>query len=622
MSYRIEGKDIVLDGFEKGIADSPYQGPADMRNIELLAIPGEASVGLATTPVTKPAVFNAVSFTAAASTDRFTVASTTGLYEDTAIVLNTNSATGITTGVVYYVRNIVGLTFQLSAAAVSSILDITVDGSGTFTTYQYASGSPVSYWIDTKGGLVGENSTFVVDSAGHVWAIFSEAVGSVPGNTLLFMGNIGGVAASGIPGVTGITVWNGYLLLLGTVTVGTDYARVGSLLTNAPASLWTYTWQNLDTQSTNSRINLIVSQEDGNLYWTSTDGLGSLIETPGSSFNPATPATYTLNNGAALQVPETDEATCLAELGTNILIGGRNGFIYVWNKIDPGFSNLLNIPEYFTWQIVATSQNAYIFAGVRGRIYITNGSGVDLYKKVPDYVTGLLNPFFQFEDANFARNQLYFALTARTSAGAISNTVAGLWAIDLDSDALRMLNKTSDTAYTGTMRMVAPRPPGNSGSPTSAIIGNNLQIGWYGASASVIDVSTAVPYTNYEAFMELEIIPVGTYLDPFTPTQIEWKTAVPIGLGGTQESVRISYRTNLGEAYTVLGTTTATGTAVVGSTTGSTTGYAGSDYYTASFENVQWLQLKVEMASNATTPTYNRVTEVRIRDWPSGKNSK
>ena len=174
MSYRIEGKDIVLDGFEKGIADSPYSGPADMRNIELLAVPGEASVALATTTITQPPVFNAVSFTAAAATDRLTVASTTGLYEDAAIVLNTNSATGITTGVVYYVRNIVGLTFQLSAAAISSVIDITVDGSGTLTTYQYAANSPVSYWVDSTGGILGVNSTFYADGAGHVWTAICE----------------------------------------------------------------------------------------------------------------------------------------------------------------------------------------------------------------------------------------------------------------------------------------------------------------------------------------------------------------------------------------------------------------------------------------------------------------
>lgn len=622
MSYRIEGKDIVLDGFEKGIADSPYKGPADMRNIELLAVPGEASVALGTTTVTKPPVFNAVAFTAAAATDRLTVASTTGLYEDAAIVLNTNSATGLSTGVVYYVRNIVGLTFQVSAAALSTVINITVDGSGTLTTYQYPGTSPVSYWVDSTGALAGVNSTFVADNNGHIWTIFNEAVSALPANTLIFMGNIGGVAASGLPGSNGITIWNGYLFIFGIITSGTDYAATGSLLFTAPASVWNYTWKSINTQPSNTRVPLLISQEDGNLYWISSNGLGSLIETPGGTFDPAVPTSYTFNNGDALLVPETDEATCLAELGQNLLIGGRNGFVYVWNKVDPGFSNLLNIPEYYTWQIVATSQNAYIFAGVRGRIYITNRSGIDLYKKVPDYITGLLNPIFRFEDANFARNQLYFSITATTSAGSASNTVAGLWAIDLDTDAMRMLNKTSDAAYTGTVRMVSPRPSTSSGSPTSGIFGNNIQIGWYGSSTSSIDVSTALPYTNYESFMELEIIPVGTYLDQFTPSQVEWKTSAPLGAGGTSESIRISYRTNLYEAYTILGTTTATGTTVVGSTTGTTTGYAGSDYYTASFENVQWLQLKVELSSNATTPTYNRITEIRIRDWPSGKNSK
>jgi len=622
MSYTIEGKDIVITGFEKGIADSPYAGIGDMRNIEIISTPGEAAVALGTTGVTKPPVFNATSFTATASNDTITVASTSGMYAGTAIVLNTNSAGGLSTGKVYYVQNLTSTTFTLSlGAGTTTAVNITADGSGTFTTYQFADSGPVAYFPDTTGALAGVNSVFVTDANGHVWTFFQSSIGTFPANTLVFMGNIAGVVTSGIPSISGITVWNGYLFLLGIVTAGTDIASVGNLLFD-PASCWTYTWQNLDTRSTDGVNPTLVSKEDGNLYWCSSDGLGSLIETPGSSFNPSTPATYTLNNGDALLVPETDEATCIAELGQNILIGGLGSFVYVWNKIDPGFSDLLNVPDNFTKKIIATNQNAYIFAGTRGRIYITNGSGIDLYKKIPDYLTGLFNPFYVWGDASFGRNQLFFSFYVRNSAGTIQSLCSGAWAIDLDSEAMRMLNKTSDASYGGIVRMVTLRPSDNTGSPLSSVVGNNLAIGWYnGSNTSFIDVSTAVPYTNYESYMELDMIPVGTFLDRFTPTQIEWKTSMPLGGGGTLEKIRISYRENLLDAFTVIGETQATGTNVVGTTTGTTTGYAVSDYFSANFQNIQWVQLKVELASNSTTPTYNRLTEVRIRDWPSGKNN-
>jgi len=60
MSYRIEKgtNDIVIDGWEVGISNSPYQstlntalvaqGVSDARNIDLITVPGEASVAMAT----------------------------------------------------------------------------------------------------------------------------------------------------------------------------------------------------------------------------------------------------------------------------------------------------------------------------------------------------------------------------------------------------------------------------------------------------------------------------------------------------------------------------------------------------------------------------------------------
>jgi hypothetical protein len=616
MSYRIEGKDIVLTGFEQGIADSVYGGVADMRNMDILTVPGEASVSLGTTAATLPPVKNAVAFTAQNSGDTFTpTGGTSGFYQGVAIVLNTNTAGGLATGTVYYAFNITGTTFQLSVSpAGTTPVVISSDGSGTFTTYQWpqTSTAPVSYWVDKTGQFSGENGILLTDSDAHVWAMLSAAQASVPANSLIFLGNISGVAASGSKSTNGVVVWQGYVLLFGTSTAGVDVADLGDLwFSDGPAVAWDYTWENLATQSQNNAIQLLVAQEDGNLYFTSTSGLGSIIETPGDTFDPSDTASYTATD-EALILPSTDEATCIAELGQNLLIGGRNAFVYVWNKIDPGFSNLLNMPDSYTTKIVATSNNAYVFAGIRGRIYITNGSGIDLFKKIPDYVTGALDAFFRWQDANFGRNQLYFTFTAFTAEPVSVTTVNGVWAIDLESNALRLINKTLSSGYAGVARMVTPRPPSTSGNPINTIngiVGENLAIGWGNGvspaqnTATGIDISNSTPYSSYESYLETEIVPVGTLLDPFTPSQLEWKTAAPLVSG---EGVRISYRTNITTSYTQMGESTTAG--------------AISDMYKANFQKAQWVQFKVETKSTASSPSRTRLTEIRIRDWPSGKN--
>jgi len=626
MSYRIEGTDIVIDGFQGGIAPSPYDGIADIRNIDITNVDGEASVNFAMGDVTAPVVANAIAFTAQNSGDTITISSTTGWYKGMAIVLNTNSAGGLSTGIVYYVMNIVGNTFQLSLAPIGSAVAISGDGSGTLTTYQYGyqrgtggSGAraPVAYFIDRAGQLAGVNATYLVDGSNYAWAILAEDLSGISANYLVFLGNIGGIGAA-TTNQAGIAIWNDYLLLYGGTTV--DVADLDALfITGGPAAEWSYSWQTaVGIVSVNNRVNMLVSQDDGNLYWTSTDGLGSIIEQPGMTFDPSTAGTYSFADDALiLGSGNTDRATCIAELGNNLIVGGRSSFVYVWNKVDPGVSGLLNMPDVFTTNIVATSNNAYVFAGVRGNIFVTNGSGIDEYTKFPDYLTGIVRPYIQWFDASFNRDELYFSLVAYDNGNTVQTTTNGAWAINLRTDALRMMNKSTNSTYAGYARMVAEMPRPSSSSTASNVPGTGLFIGWYNSTTYKVDKGISTPYASYESYVETDMVPVGTYLDTFTPTQIEWKMSYPLGGGGTAESIRIYYRRSLLEAWTLLGSTTATGTSIVGTSTGTTSGSAISDFYTANFERSQWIQLRVETSSNATTPSYCRLTEIRIRDFPN-----
>lgn len=215
MAYRVEGKDIVIDGWEAGIGQSPYEGFTDMRNAEIIEETGEISVAFASAAVALPPVFNAVAYTAAASTDRLTTASVTGMYEGCAIYLASNTATGLTDAIPYYVRNISGLTFQVSLGPASAIVNITVDGTGTFTTYQYGNqraltdnGAPVSYFHAPEIGGV-----LLLDSSNYAWLWQQGSAGLTPENTLLFLGNILGVGASS-DNQTGIAYWKGYVVVI------------------------------------------------------------------------------------------------------------------------------------------------------------------------------------------------------------------------------------------------------------------------------------------------------------------------------------------------------------------------------------------------------------------------
>jgi len=217
MAYRLEGKDIVIDGWEAGIGQAPYEGFTDMRNAEIIEETGEISVAFASAAVSLPPVFNAVAYTAAASTDRLTVASVTGLYEGAAIYLASNTATGLSDAITYYIRNISSLTFQVSIGPDSAIVNITADGTGTLTTYQYGNqrsltdnGAPVSYFHAPEIGGV-----LLLDSSNRAWLWQQGSDGLTAQNTLLYLGNYGstGIGATSDNQV-GIAYWKGYVVIV------------------------------------------------------------------------------------------------------------------------------------------------------------------------------------------------------------------------------------------------------------------------------------------------------------------------------------------------------------------------------------------------------------------------
>jgi hypothetical protein len=601
MAYRLEGKDIVISGFEKGIAESPHLGIGDMRNIDIISVPGEASVNFSEVAATVPPAFNAIAFTAQDSGNTITISSTTGLYVGCAIVLNTNTAGGLSTGVVYYVFNITATTFQVRLAAmIGSAINISSDGSGTLTTYQYGnqrnlsgSGSPMSYYVDRNATNGIMNSIYLVDHSNYVWLLMPASnSSSIPANALVFMGNIGGAGASS-SAITGITIWNGYLILF--YTSDTDYVDPSDPLTGSgPAANWVYSWETVTVANASGRISVFVSQEDGNIYWTSSTGLGSIIKTPGDTFDPTDSDTYTINLDA-ISLPENDRATCIGELGPLLYIGGQQSFVYVWDKLSPGFNNILTVPEVYVRNIIGVGQNAYVFAGNRGRIYITNGSSIDRWKKIPDYVTGTVTPYFTWRDASCARNQLYFSFTCVDNSDTDLTTVSGAWAIDLETEALRLLNKQTASGYSGTTYMVTEMPYQNLGTLQA---GSGIAMGWFVSPNYGVDVGSSNPYSNYESYIDTDIIPVGTFIDPWSPTQIEWKTSAPLVSG---EGIKISYRTNITSSFTQIGESTTAG--------------AISDLYKANFQKAQWVQFRIELKSTNTTPSYARLTEIRIRDY-------
>lgn len=582
--------DIVINGFENGIADSPYQGIADMRNVNITTMPGEVSVNFATAGLNVPPAVSAAAFTTNAGTNLATWSGAVTLYNGCAITINSQATTNLSTGRVYWVGNVTSTTFQVYASPsrqAGQLIALTT-GSGTFSTYTLS-----KFTYSTTDYAASGNRYvyhYFIDVAGLVWWI--DNTGGVPTNNLIYLGN------TTLGAGQGIAVLNQYLLVFRGSNI--DYIN-GGLIDNGGIDFYTQWavgvgWLNID--GTNPSNHQAITGRDLTVYFCNSGRIGSIIEKTPGGFAPGTPATYTSNNNA-LQLPDGEKPTYIAEYSNLLLIGGVKNIVYPWDRISISYASPLVLSEYNTTRIVSTNQNSYIFIGTRGRIYTTNGTSINLFKKIPDNISGAVEPYFMWTDAVFWRGQLYFGFSVSKNDGTALTTGGGLWAIDLDSNALRQVNTVSDGS-SGVANVIQPNLM------TTTPSGMGIFMGWSNGGTIGLDRQLSTPYTGGQTTIDSDMIPVGQYLTPYTPNQVEWKTTIPLGNNGTSESIQLLYRTDISQTYTAIGTSTSSTGLINGRT-------AVSDIMMAGFQGAQWVQLRAVLTSTATTPTFVRMKEFRIR---------
>jgi len=625
MAWRIDPYDnsIVLDGHEKGIGDSPYDGISNMRNVDITAIPGEASVGLSVSCVTSLNTgFSGTVTSADPATDIVTLTISSGsLTTGTAIIFAGGGLpTGITAGTVYWVSLVTSTTFKLynNPYGTGTVINITATGTGTWTSPQIG----VPTYFTTVSGITGFGGSipFCVDNNGLVWGTTSITTDFV------YLGNATTIGA-GITQGNGIIAFRASDYLTSFITYlfvfrnsAIDFATLYLPSGTSPTATitWTYGWKPSDAstgnapgymKSTNSAYynHEAILAPDNKVYYCDSNYIGRFYQAdPAVPFVPTTLATYVFDQTQVL--PFNDVAQCLAPLGNNLLVGGKLNVVYPWDT----FSSLPNypilVPEFNMAKMVTVNTNTFIFCGTKGRIYYTNGSQVGLFKKIPDHIGGREKYNYIWGGATSNKNQLYFGVLAQDYSSATGVTAyGGLWAIDLDTKALRLVNKLSYGTYAGYASAVVYVQPSsfNSFPPAAGYISSaaDLYIGWVSANSggySGIDKTIGTAYTNSEATIDYDLIPIGTYDKPREFARIEYKLTRPLVSG---ESIVLKQRLIFNNSDT--GYTTVLSDSTVGN-------YSLSGE--VNFKNAQWLQIQAILNTvNTTSASYTRLKEIRIK---------
>lgn len=602
MAYHIDNFDdsLVIDGFENGIADSPFSGISDMKNVNIISVPGEASVNFSTASATAPSLQDVAVSSADAGSDVITIASSPTLETYMAVTFSGASLpAGITAGTIYWVSKQSDTTIKIySDYQMSTLVNITGNGTGTMSTIDMDYPKHFSYARAT-------DDYFLVDKEGRVWSntydTGTNSYWTYTGNKINNRSNGNGLVYYEASDETG------YLFVFSNSSI--DYTPTG-----ASSIAWTYQWSPsagtaagysatptavLKTPATKNYTHEAMVAPDNNVYYCDKNWIGRFYEkNPATAFLPSDTSTYVFDQTPLL--PGTDRANCLAYLGTNLLVGGFRNIIYPWDTTSSTFNYPIPLSESLVARMVTVNTNTYIFVGNRGRIYITNGSQAQLYKKIPDHLSGVVEPYFGWGGACFGKNQLYFSLYCTNNLNSEISGYGGVWAIDLDTQALRLVHKLSYDTYRGFASAITPVEIAtvNSQNP----VGTGLLMGWKSqypiasGDSSGLDTNLSTPYTNSQATIDTDLIPIGTLDNPRNLTRIEYRLVKPLVSG---ESITIKYRKDFSQSYTTI-------------FTDSTAGHF-SDAQPVNFDNAQWIQFQIVLNSTASSPSYVRLKEIRLK---------
>jgi hypothetical protein len=255
----------------------------------------------------------------------------------------------------------------------------------------------------------------------------------------------------------------------------------------------------------------------------------------------------------------------------------------------------------------------YVFCGSKGNVYVTNGTTISGVLTVPDYVTQQIEPYFIWGGAMFCRGRVWFSSQdSNSKAGGIWSFVPQIsFYIEQDTGAsLRLEAQNTYNTYAGLATLLFA-PTSMKSQYTNQATGQEARgpqywAAWDDGTEGVsdtpygIDYSATTPYAGGQTVIETDLVSSGEVLGKQRKTfaNCEFKLAAPLVAG---ESVAIYFRNNLASSWTSAGPVEMSSDGISGVISPS------------SFVGSQWIQLKAVLTSVASSPSFVRLKDIRLR---------
>ena len=574
---------LIWNEFQLGIADNPQKGHGLFRNADIDSFPG--AIKSAKKPGTYFHKISTVTFTADAGTD---ICTASGAIEGNnqnfggAAVYFTTTGTlpaGLSTGTLYFLIYVSGTTFKVATSyknavgtAAGTQIDITDAGSGTHTMNQVAIGN-IKWIVEDPRGA----ATYMLSSNGRVWFTLGTRA-YLLANAAIDTPSTGCTNASG----NGLTIsqfsstTSTFLFVFRNALI--DVIDIFGT-TAIEALSWSNGWKSLNTAAGTNNPHEAIKGQDDVIYFTDDRYVGSILENVGSTFAPGTGSTYTYNN-QALDLPNQEIASCIDELGPNLLIGGSKfNKIYPWDRISDSFTDPLIVPEYNISKLKNYGGTAYILAGTWGNIYKTQGSYVRHHVRIPLHLTN--------------------------NAGFVGSAIVTWGGIAIANGSLLVGLSTALTTHDGVWRIredgrvtVDNQPSAGAGIVYSIFAKNDFYDFGYAGGADNFNsvVSSNILYNNLEVIAQSPLFKVATKIGKGAFSRAE----IVLDRVATGGQARLGYRNDIYSTFTTIGTVTADSANQI---------LTIEDIGLTDIDNIQ---LQIEMNDSDTGTADFHVIEVRL----------
>jgi len=519
---------LIINNFNEGVADSPHQGHALMRNLNIFEYPGAMKAEKINSTFFQTAISQI--FSANDSTDIIQTIESVVPITGTAVTVSSTGSlpSPLSAGTVYFIIKISDNTAKLATtwanADAGTAINLTNSGSGVHTIVTVNPGVINHIIRDTRSNSV----YYFQDSNARIWVTYVGVAHLVTGNTLT------GGQGNGIVLFTNSNSTKVYLFAFRDAAV--DVVEV-TATANFMAPSWTNSWQALNSAvgSANSH-NPIVGQ-DNIIYFPDGRYVGSIRENAGSVFAPADAGTYTYNN-QALDLPQGEVAYWIEELGINLLISGNSyNKIYPWDRISDSFNLPLIIPEDNIYRLKNIGNIVYIQAGKNGNIYYTQGSYVKHFKHIPDYITN--NSIYAYSNITWGGLGVKNGSLLCGISSQLNSACNGIYLIESNGII------TQDNIAPGTVL------------PLSLLTDTELYFIGYDGGCSKVG---STRYTSYESIFQSALYRVATKTEKATYSTLEVVTAKPAATG----HIRVKYRQDTSSSFSsAIATFTADSSTVV-----------------------------------------------------------